>query len=95
MDVDQVRELVEDAFPELVSSRRNNPDGWAFFYQRIERGRRIARVLGFNSGVEFKFAVSDRINEHEGSTVMINGQEEKLCGWIRKEIALWIVNFGD
>ncbi|MDE2999758.1 MAG: hypothetical protein OXU79_11835 [Gemmatimonadota bacterium] len=98
MDVEQVRQLIEDAFPELIPrqlTRDNVPCGWSFYYRHISRGRCIIRVTQLGDrNVRLRRVVSDQESNGNGSTENITGRESELCGIVRQEIARWICEKG-
>jgi hypothetical protein len=97
MNPEEIKHLIEATFPNIVSERRNNPDGWAFYFKEARRGAnpsRIARAVQSSEGSPtfFKLAVSARLNP-EGEAVVINPNEKQVRELFGRELELWVEHF--
>jgi hypothetical protein len=97
MNPEEIKQLIEVTFPTIVSERRSNPDGWAFYFREVRRGAnpsRIARAVqsGEGSPTFFKLAVSARLNPNSEAMV-INPDEKQVRELFRRELELWIEHF--
>jgi hypothetical protein len=97
MNPEEIKHLIEVAFSNIVSERRSNPDGWAFYFKEVRRGAnssRIARAVQSSAGSPtfFKLAVSARLNL-DGEAVVINPNKKQVRELFRREFALWMEHF--
>lgn len=81
MSPDEIRSFLARKFPELVSEKRNDPNGWAFFLgpaQREPSSNCIVRAVEHSEGgTKFELSVSSRLEGTE-KTVIFSGNEEAL-----------------
>jgi hypothetical protein len=97
MNPEEIKHLIETTFPNIVSERRSNPDGWAFYFKEVRRGAnpsRIARALQSSEGSPtfFKLAVSARLNPNS-EAVVINPDEKQVRELFQCELKLWTEHF--
>lgn len=96
---DDVKRVVEANFAGIVSERRNNPGGWAFYYREVRRGRnstRIARVTqsGPDGPARFKRSVTYRLTGRRADEeVLISRGEEEVSALFAQELKLWLEHF--
>lgn len=98
MSPDQIKAFVEKTYPGIVSERRSNPHGWAFYKGNVQRGSnptRIARATQRRPGgpVSFKPAVSARIRKDKALEVKITGGTAQLRELFDRELGLWSKHF--
>jgi hypothetical protein len=97
MTPDEIKEFVEANYKDIVTDRRNRPDGWSFFYEEIRKGpksTRIARVVEGSGGKanEFKCSATSRWKQEE-VTCEIRSRE-RLREVFDEELRVWKQNFG-
>jgi hypothetical protein len=97
MNPETIKHLIEATFSNIVSERRNNPDGWAFYFKEVRRGAnpsRIARAVRSSEGgpTFFKLAVSARLNL-DGEAVIINPDERQVGELFERELELWAEHY--
>jgi hypothetical protein len=98
MNPDQIKSFIENNYPEILSERRRNPDGWAFYLGRVQKGSgptRIARVVQIRPGspVRFKPALSARVHKSKGLEVEIKGGAAQVRQLMDAELNLWHRHF--
>ena len=97
MNPEEIMHLVEATFPNIVSERRSNPDGWAFYFKEVRRGANPSRIARAVQSSEcnptfFKLAVSARLSP-DGEAVVINPNEEQVRELFERELKLWMEHF--
>jgi hypothetical protein len=97
MNPEQIKHLIELAFLNIVSERRSNPDGWAFYFKKVQRGAnpsRIARAVQSSEGnpTFFKLAVSARLDSGS-EAVIIDPTEKQVRELFGRELKLWMEHF--
>ena len=97
MTPEEIKYFIEANFANIISARRSNPDGWAFFFKEVRRGAnpsRIARAVhsGQSSPTLFKLAVSARLNPHDES-VIVDPNEKQVRDLFERELRLWKEHF--
>jgi hypothetical protein len=99
MNPNQIKAFIETNYPGIVSERRRNPDGWAFYKGTVQKGSnptRIARLLQRRPGapVKVKPAVSARLQNDNALEIELKGGEAELRVLFNRELALWYQHFG-
>jgi hypothetical protein len=97
MTPEEIKNFIEATFAGIVSERRSNPGGWAFFFKEVRRGAnpsRIARAVQSSESrpTFFKLAVSARLNPND-EAVIVNPNEKQVRELFERELRLWMEHF--
>jgi len=97
MTPEEIKYLVEATFANIVSERRNNPNGWAFYFKEVRKGAnpsRIARAVqsSESSPTFFKLAVSARLHPND-EAVIIDPDKKQVTELFERELRLWMEHF--
>jgi hypothetical protein len=96
MTPDEIKTVIEAAFPTIRSKPRHNPDGWAFYLGEIREGpnpTRVARALqrSLTAPTKFKLAVTSRVKDIEAVYEVHTAKQ--VCDLIAEEVRLWKFHF--